>query len=101
MRMRDQCCSAVGKKDTTGTPIMFKPLPSHSISLFWGNGMSVYEIERKRDWGPRKAESLEMIHIQRLPGNRPFLPSHQAGRRRVEEEDEEKKREMDSLPQRL
>lgn len=69
------------RKDTTGMPIMLKPLPSHSGSLFFGaNCVSVYETKRKRDRRPNKAEHLEMIHNRRLPGKWPFLPSHQAER---------------------
>lgn len=97
MRMHDQCCSAVGKKDTTGTPIMFKLPPSHSVSLSYGVIVWVSIKIKKRHWGLNKAEYLEIIHIQRLPGNQPFLPSHQADRRREWNRKMEKKRKMDSL----
>ena len=72
-RMCRQCCSAVGKKRhhwaTMEMSIMFKPLPSpsHSVSLFLANCISVYGTERKkkkRDWGINKAGSPEALHSQ-------------------------------------
>lgn len=103
MRMHDQCCSAVGKKDTTGTPIMFKPLPFNSVSLFFG-GLIVWvsmKLKGKETGGPTKQSIEKWYTFKGCLGTSHFC---QVTKQREEESGIRrwrKKREMDSLTQRF